>query len=77
MKPDLTKITPDFAVKSSDLKVWKEQIQKQAQADFDQLLWKTNEQISVKPLYTDDDTISIHVYPETLDYQTICRILHC
>ncbi len=56
MKPDLTKITPDFAVKNSDLKVWKEQIVKQAQTDFEHLLWKTNEQISVKPLYTAEDT---------------------
>jgi methylmalonyl-CoA mutase len=55
MKPDLTKLTPAFISTKTDYKQWKEEVQLQAKADFEHLLWKTNEQINVKPLYTKED----------------------
>lgn len=55
MRPDLTKIKPDFAVPQADLNKYKKELEKKAKADFEKLLWKTNEQLNVKPLYTSDD----------------------
>ncbi|MFB3844205.1 MAG: methylmalonyl-CoA mutase [Candidatus Cloacimonadaceae bacterium] len=57
MKPDLTKIKPDFAASSPDWQKYKKQVEQQARQDFDKLLWNTNEQINVKPLYTSEDVI--------------------
>jgi len=55
MRPDLTKIRPDFIATKTDLKKWKEAIQKQAKKDFEHLSWKTTEQIDISPLYTSED----------------------
>jgi len=55
MKPELSKIKPSFAAPKINLNKWKEEVQKKAQNDFEHLLWKTNEQINVKPLYTAED----------------------
>jgi methylmalonyl-CoA mutase len=55
MKPDLTKITPRFDNAAADMAKFKAEIKKQAQLDFEQLIWKTNEQIGVKPVYTAED----------------------
>lgn len=55
MKPELSKIIPNFKVTKSDWKRYKSDIEKQTQKDFEKLLWKTNEQINVKPVYTSDD----------------------
>jgi methylmalonyl-CoA mutase len=56
MKPDLTKVKPNFTVPKADLNKYKQALKQQAKKDFDELIWKTNEQINVKPLYTADDT---------------------
>jgi methylmalonyl-CoA mutase len=55
MRPDLTKINPGFASAPADWNKYKSDIEKQAKADFEHLLWKTNEQLNVKPLYTAED----------------------
>jgi methylmalonyl-CoA mutase len=55
MKPDLTKIKPSFATPKVDWNKYKSDIEKQAKEDFEHLIWKTNEQISVKPIYTAED----------------------
>lgn len=55
MKPDLTKIKPGFSTSQPDWNKFKAEIEKKAKQDFEHLLWKTNEQINVKPLYTKED----------------------
>ncbi len=55
MKPDLTKIKPSFAEAGLSWDEFKAQIEQQARRDFQDLLWKTNEQITVKPIYTGAD----------------------
>ncbi|MCD4828059.1 MAG: methylmalonyl-CoA mutase [Candidatus Cloacimonetes bacterium] len=53
MSVDLTKIAPDFT--SADREASEEQIRSQVTENMDKLLWRTHEQIGVKPLYTRDD----------------------
>ncbi len=55
-KPDFTKI--DFNInrknsKQTDEKKWCELLEKEAGKMLDEMMWQTNEQIAVKPLYHD------------------------
>jgi len=54
MSVDLTKLQPNFTPKK-DRKAWEEAVRAQVAAGMDELLWRTNEQIAVKPLYTPED----------------------
>jgi methylmalonyl-CoA mutase len=53
--PDFT--TMDFSVQSSNTTVdqWKQQAESEGCGTIDDMIWKTMEQIDVKPLYTSDD----------------------
>ncbi|MCK5078275.1 MAG: methylmalonyl-CoA mutase, partial [Calditrichia bacterium] len=61
-KPDFTKI--DFNInrknsKQTDEKKWRELLEKEAGKMLDEMMWQTNEQIAVKPLYTEKDIESM------------------
>jgi len=53
--PDFTKIDFDRAVPAADFPSWKKQLEKEAGCSYEELVWKTMEQIDVQPLYTADD----------------------
>lgn len=55
MKPELSKIKPAFTASKADWDKYKKEIEQQAGQDFEHLLWKTNEQLNIKPLYTAAD----------------------
>lgn len=55
MKPDITKINPTFQAKNVDKRKYIKEIDEKVKTDLNSLLWKTNEQINVKPLYTQED----------------------
>ncbi len=54
MRPDFTKINLNKNTKAN-LKDWQEKVKKEIEVNFDELLWNTNEQINVKPLYSKED----------------------
>jgi methylmalonyl-CoA mutase len=49
---------------AADKEAWRKKVEAQAGMSLDQLMWKTMEQINVKPLYTKDDLAEM----EHLDY---------
>jgi methylmalonyl-CoA mutase len=53
--PDFTKLDFRYKEDKSTLEDWKKQAQKDAATLLEELEWKTNEQISVKPLYSKED----------------------
>jgi methylmalonyl-CoA mutase len=55
MKPNLTTIKPAFTASKADWNKYKADVEQQANKDFEHLLWKTNEQLTVKPVYTSED----------------------
>ncbi len=57
--PDFTKI--DIKLKESKEKYtdWVTKVQKESGKSIEQLVWKTNEKIDVKPVYTQDDLIDM------------------
>jgi len=63
-KPDFS--TLPFGVKPTtpDMALWKKRIEENSGRILDDMMWKTNEQIGVKPLYTKDDLAGM----EHLDY---------
>jgi methylmalonyl-CoA mutase len=54
--PDFTQIDFEPPVDPADEKKWQEYVEKEAKKQIDDLSWQTNEQITVKPLYTAKDT---------------------
>ncbi len=53
--PDFTKIDFKFDAADTDEKIWRGKIEKETGKSLDELVWQTNEQIPVKPLYSHDD----------------------
>jgi methylmalonyl-CoA mutase len=58
-KPDFQKIDLDFVNQSATKEEWKKNAEAEIQASIEDLLFETNEQISVKPLYTSEDIESL------------------
>jgi methylmalonyl-CoA mutase len=59
-KPDFQKINLEVVNQSTPSKEeWKKKAEAEIQASIDDLLFETNEQISVKPLYTNEDLQSL------------------
>jgi methylmalonyl-CoA mutase len=58
-KPDFQKINLDLVNQSTSEEEWKKKAEAEIQATIDDLLFETNEQISVKPLYTSEDLQSL------------------
>jgi methylmalonyl-CoA mutase len=58
-KPDFQKINLDLVNQSTSKEEWKKKAEAEIQATIDDLLFETNEQISVKPLYTSEDLQSL------------------
>jgi methylmalonyl-CoA mutase len=54
-KPDFQKMNLDIVNQSASKEEWKKKAEAEIQASIDSLLFETNEQISVKPLYTSED----------------------
>ena len=54
-KPDFQKIDLDIINQSATKEEWKKRAEAEIQASIEDLLYETNEQISVKPLYTGED----------------------
>jgi methylmalonyl-CoA mutase len=54
-KPDFQKINLDLVNQSTSIEEWKKKAEAEIQASIDDLLFETNEQIRVKPLYTSED----------------------
>ncbi len=54
-KPNFQEITLDNTGKSIDKEEWKKKAEAEIKASIDDLLFETNEQISVKPLYTKEN----------------------
>ncbi|WP_027417342.1 methylmalonyl-CoA mutase [Aneurinibacillus terranovensis] len=54
--PDFTKIAYPKAEPAGDFAGWRERAEKQAGKSLDEMIWRTMEQIDVKPLYTAQDT---------------------
>jgi len=52
MKPDFTKITPNFKSPAVSYEAWKNQFEKETGMPPEEYIWQTMEQISVDPLYT-------------------------
>ncbi|MEW5957598.1 MAG: methylmalonyl-CoA mutase [Chloroflexota bacterium] len=57
--PDFTTIDYDTAFPPVSEEQWRAQVEAEAGMPFDQLLWKTMEQIDVEPLYTAADTAGL------------------
>ena len=58
--PDFTKIDLDLNPdKKVTVKDWQKQFEKEVGKHLDEMMWDTNEQIKVKPLYTAEDTRDI------------------
>ena len=54
-KPDFTKIDLDLETVEVSKQEWQEQFEKQTGLTLEQAIWRTMEQIDVKPLYREDD----------------------
>jgi len=54
--PDFTQLDFDAAYPAVDEKSWREQFEKETGLPVEEFIWKTMEQIDVKPLYTGADT---------------------
>ena len=54
-RPDFTKMNYSADTPQIDKKGWEEMAEKEAACSLDDLVWKTLEQINVKPLYTEED----------------------
>ncbi|MDP4156080.1 MAG: methylmalonyl-CoA mutase, partial [Bacillota bacterium] len=54
-KPDFQKINLDIVNQQTSKEEWEKKAEAEIQAMIDDLLFETNEQISVKPLYTSED----------------------
>ncbi|NJN97357.1 MAG: methylmalonyl-CoA mutase [Anaerolineales bacterium] len=54
--PDFTKLDFDAGYPAVDEKSWREQFEKETGMPVEEFVWKTMEQIDVKPLYTGADT---------------------
>ncbi|MCD6561659.1 MAG: methylmalonyl-CoA mutase [Deltaproteobacteria bacterium] len=54
-RPDFTKMNYSVDTPQIDKKGWEEMAEKEAACSLDDLVWKTLEQINVKPLYTEED----------------------
>jgi methylmalonyl-CoA mutase len=54
-KPDFQKINLDIVNQQTSKEEWEKKAEAEIQATIDDLLFETNEQISVKPLYTSED----------------------
>lgn len=63
-KPDFTQISYKPDQSNIDVEAWKSEVEKQIDGSFDKLLFNTNEQIKVKPIYSRED-IADHDY---IDY---------
>ncbi|WP_374723461.1 methylmalonyl-CoA mutase [Calidifontibacillus erzurumensis] len=63
-KPDFTKIPYQAEPTNIDVDAWKKQVETIIDGSFDDLLFQTNEQIKIKPVYTKED-IQNHNY---MDY---------
>lgn len=55
MKPNFNNIEFKIERKKPDYKKWQEELEKKSGKILDELMWMTNEQIEVKPLYTIKD----------------------
>ncbi len=55
MKPEFSKIKLDTGSGKGSYEEWKEKFKAETGKDFEEFVWKTMEQIDVKPLYTGDD----------------------
>lgn len=53
-KPDFTKMSFQAKGKSGSKDEWRRQIEKETGKSFDELYWRTMEQINIQPLYTDE-----------------------
>jgi methylmalonyl-CoA mutase len=56
--PDFTKLKFQYKEDNHSYADWKKHVQKNSGLMLDELEWKTNEQIPVKPLYTKDDLVN-------------------
>jgi methylmalonyl-CoA mutase len=56
--PDFTKINYQPQTSKVDLSKWQEMVEAEAGTKYNKLIWQTNEQINVRPLYTEADTRS-------------------
>ena len=63
-KPDFNKIDFNLNPMTASFDNWKKEIEKNSSKLLDELMWKTNEQIGVKPLYNKCDMDGL----EHLDY---------
>jgi methylmalonyl-CoA mutase len=53
--PDFTKLDLRCAVRSPDIRTWSDRVERETGRTPEDLIWKTTEQIDVKPLYTSED----------------------
>ncbi len=63
-KPDFSKIDYTAGSPSADIAAWEAMAKKECGRGLDELVWRTNEQIDVKPLYSKKDIAGM----EHLDY---------
>ena len=63
--PDFSKINLDYDYSASGYKQWVEKAEAELKKHVDDLIWKTNELIPVRPLYTADDLKGMEHLPYT------------
>jgi methylmalonyl-CoA mutase len=54
-KPDFAKLSLNHPGTTADTAAWQKKLETASGRMLDEMMWKTNEQIGVKPLYTKDD----------------------
>jgi methylmalonyl-CoA mutase len=54
--PDFTTMDYDGSAPQQSYETWRARVEKESGIPLDDLIWKTMEQIDVKPLYTEEDT---------------------
>ncbi|HOE90393.1 MAG TPA: methylmalonyl-CoA mutase [Candidatus Cloacimonadota bacterium] len=59
VKPNFSKISLKTNIKVDQINDWYEKLNKEEKVKVDDLIWTTNEQINVKPLYNADDTANL------------------
>ncbi|HPY96942.1 MAG TPA: methylmalonyl-CoA mutase [Candidatus Cloacimonadota bacterium] len=59
VKPNFSKISLKTNKKVDQINDWYEKLNKEEKVKVDDLIWTTNEQINVKPLYNADDTANL------------------
>jgi methylmalonyl-CoA mutase len=55
MNPDFTKLDIRQPVRPTDIRTWSDRVERETSHTVEDLIWKTTEQIDLKPLYTSED----------------------